>query len=29
MWRAADSEARDMKSNAPIARDMRDQSTGC
>jgi len=26
MWRAADTEARDLKSNAVIARDVRDQS---
>jgi hypothetical protein len=29
VWRAADTEARDLKSNALIARDVRDQSTGC
>jgi hypothetical protein len=29
MWRDADIEARDWKSNALIARDARDQSTGC
>jgi hypothetical protein len=27
MWRDADIEARDLESNALIARDMRDQST--
>ena len=29
MWRDADTEARDLKSNAVIARDVRDRSTGC
>jgi hypothetical protein len=29
MWRDADTEARDLKSNALIARDVRDQLTGC
>jgi hypothetical protein len=29
MWRDADTEARDLKSNALIALDVRDQSTGC
>jgi hypothetical protein len=28
MWRDADTEARDLKSNALIARDVRDQPTG-
>jgi hypothetical protein len=29
MWRDADTEARDLKSNALIARVVRDQWTGC
>jgi hypothetical protein len=29
MWRDADIEARDLKSNALIVRDVRDQWTGC
>ena len=28
-WRDADIEARDLKSNALIARDVRDRSNGC
>ena len=28
VWRAADTEARDLKSNAMIARDVRNRSTG-
>jgi len=29
MWRDADIEGRDLKSNALIAREVRDQFTGC
>jgi hypothetical protein len=29
MWRDADIEGRDLKSNALIAREVRDQSTDC